>query len=63
VARLAQDGPQLCHRGGVIGLLALVSAGAGGGGFGAGSCAEVQSDGQYTYYRDSDCNVIGRWLN
>ncbi len=46
--------------GGVAALLALGSAGSGGGGFGAGSCTEVQSQGGWTYYRDADCNVIGR---
>jgi len=43
----------------VIAILALMSASTGGEGQG-GSCAEVETYGSCTYYRDSQCNVIGQ---
>ncbi len=44
---------------GVVALLALSSAG-GGGGFGEDDCTAVIEQGGATYFRDSDCNVIGK---
>ena len=43
-------------------VLGLVNLGNGGGGdySGGGSCAAVMTEGNCTYYRDDNCNVIAR---
>lgn len=42
-------------------ILAATQMGGGGGSYGdGGQCAAVMTQGNCTYYRDSDCNVISR---
>jgi len=48
--------------GGVFAVLALIELGGGGGALnsGGGSCAAVMTQGNCTYYRDDNCNVVAR---
>lgn len=48
--------------GGVFAVLALLELGGGGGALNGdgGSCAAVMTQGNCTYYRDDNCNVVAR---
>lgn len=48
--------------GGVFAVLALIELGGGGSALnsGGGSCAAVMTQGNCTYYRDDNCNVVAR---